>query len=95
MKHHCKQPECKWKLSQDTADKDTFKSALGLYHHQIRNTKRTALADRIDAGTNSSKEIFAIIKEFTAPAAASSSITDSQDLCNMLSELFCNKITSI
>lgn len=61
----------KWRTRQDTADKDIFKPALRCYHQQIRNTKYTVLAHRIDAKTNKSNEVFAIIKDFTVCPAAS------------------------
>ena len=58
-------------------------------------TKCTALVDSIDASTNRSKEIFAIMKDFTSPVAASNSITPSQNLCNKVSQFFNNKINTI
>ena len=82
-------------MSQEDKYKETYKSTLGRNHQQIRESKRKALADRIDTSTNSSKEIFLIIKDFTIPAATASNITPFQKLCNELSEFFNSKITVI
>ena len=94
-KQHCKQLEMSWRTGHEDTNKGTFKSALRRYHQKIREAKRRALSDCIDASTNSSEEIFLIIKDFTTPAATASNGTPYQELCNHLSDFFSSKITAV
>ncbi|KAJ1127797.1 hypothetical protein NDU88_006190 [Pleurodeles waltl] len=62
----------------------TYKTALNQYNCLLKETKKYALADLIEISTNRSKELFAIVKEFTNPAATKIDITSSQELCDTL-----------
>ena len=44
---------------------------------------------------NHSKELFAIVKEFSNPAATENDITPSQKLCDSLADFFHDKISPI
>lgn len=71
-------------------EKDTFKAALRKYHQLIRESMRKDQTEQIQAKSNSSKEIFAVVKDFSTPAIDG----PTQDLCND-SNFLCSKITTI
>ena len=92
---NCRQLERKWCTSNKAEDHTTFKTALNQYHRLLKETKKNALADYLEASANRSKELFAIVKEFSNPAAANNEITPSQELCDNLVDFFQDKISVI
>lgn len=65
------------------------------YHKLISLEKKVYFSNRIEAATNTSKEIFKIVKEFTSPKSQVSNFSPSLLWINQLANFFADKIKNI
>ncbi|XP_078528022.1 ATP-dependent DNA helicase PIF1-like [Lissotriton helveticus] len=63
----CKVAERAWRLNYDQGARLAYKTMVKSYHRDILWGKRDYLARRIDAASNSCKEIFSVVREFMTP----------------------------